>query len=90
MNYQVQLSNTAKKFLKNLPKKEAISVISTLTLLGNNPRIHGAIKLANRDNEYRIKTGIYSQFRIIYTIQDKEIFVYVIDILDRKDAYKKK
>jgi mRNA interferase RelE/StbE len=90
MKYQVELSNTAKKFLKQLSQKEALSVITTLQSLALDPRPSGVVKMSNRDNEYRVKAGIYSQFRIVYTIEDKQVLIYVITIADRKDVYKKK
>lgn len=90
MQYQVELSNTAKKYLKQLSRKEAISVITTIQSLALNPRPVGVVKMSNRDNEYPIKAGIYSQYRIVYTIEDKKVFIYIVTIADRKDVYKKK
>jgi mRNA interferase RelE/StbE len=90
MKYQVELSNTAKKFLKQLPQREALSIVTTLQCLALNPRPDGVVKMSNRDNEYRVKAGIYHQYRIVYTIEDKKVFIYVVTIADRKDVYKKK
>jgi mRNA interferase RelE/StbE len=89
MRYQIELSNTARKFLKKLSKKEALSVVTTLQSLALNPRSDGVVKMSNRDNEYRVKAGIYSQYRVVYTIEDKKVLIYVITIADRKDVYKK-
>ena len=90
MKYQVEISNTAKKFLKQLRQNEALSVVLALQSLAIDPRPVGVVKMSNRDNEYRIKAGIYSQYRIVYTIEDKKVLIYVVAIADRKDIYKKR
>jgi mRNA-degrading endonuclease RelE of RelBE toxin-antitoxin system len=57
---------------------------SNLRTLTANPRPQGVKKLAGEDNLHRIREGDY---RIIYTIRDKELIVLVVKIGDRKEIY---
>ena len=50
-----------------------------------NPRPPGVKKLAGENDLYRIREGDY---RIIYTIEDKELIVLVVKIGDRKEIYR--
>lgn len=50
-----------------------------------NPRPQGVKELAGEDDVYRIREGDY---RIIYTIRDKELIVLVVKIGDRKETYR--
>ena len=52
--------------------------------LKENPRPFGAIKLKGW-NLYRIRVGDY---RILYTINDKDKIIEIIAIGHRKDIYK--
>lgn len=42
-------------------------------------------KLSGFENQYRCRVGNY---RILYEVNKKEIVIYIIEILPRKDAYK--
>jgi mRNA interferase RelE/StbE len=53
--------------------------------LRENPRPQGVKKLAGEENLYRIREGDY---RLIYTIGDKELIVLVVKIGDRKEIYR--
>jgi len=54
--------------------------------LADEPRPPGALKLSGRER-YRIRQGRY---RILYTIEDSVMVVYVIKIGDRKNVYRSK
>ena len=53
--------------------------------LQTNPRPNGYKKLKGYDNIYRIRFGTY---RIVYSIIDKELVVYIFDVDHRKDIYR--
>ena len=53
--------------------------------LQHDPRPSGVKKLGGEDDLYRIREGDY---RIIYTVQDKELIVLVVKIGDRKEVYR--
>lgn len=59
---------------------------SALTSLAAEPRPHGCLKLKGVKNEWRIRVGRY---RIVYSIKDTELLIWVIKIDQRKDIYRK-
>lgn len=86
MAYTVLLAPAAERQLKTLDKPLQQRITKRLTRLGDNPRPHGVDKLAGEDNLYRVREG---EYRIIYTIQDKELIVLVVKIRHRKEVYRK-
>jgi mRNA interferase RelE/StbE len=72
------------KDLRSIPKKELQRILNRIVALGDDPRPPGAEKLTG-ENRYRIRQGRY---RIIYSIQDKELTVWVVKVGHRKDVYR--
>ena len=85
MNYALIIKKTAQKQILRLPKIYYRQVKNAILALEDNPRPTGYIKLAGSNNLYRIRVGIY---RIIYSIEDGQLVVYILDVEHRKDAYK--
>jgi mRNA interferase RelE/StbE len=81
MAYLILLAPPAERQLKAF----APPVRKRLKSLQNNPRPQGVKKLAGEDDLYRLREGDY---RIIYTIQDKDLVVLVVKIGDRKEVYR--
>jgi mRNA interferase RelE/StbE len=84
--YKVRLSNKVIKQLDKFQKDLYLRLYNRMMSLSSNPRPNGCIKLTDSD-DYRIRSG---EYRILYTIIDKESIIEIFDILHRKDAYKKK
>ncbi len=53
--------------------------------LSENPSPPGCEKLAGRENRYRVRQGRY---RIVYSIEDRVLMVYVVKVGHRKDVYR--
>ena len=85
MKYKVEISKKALKQLKDLPASQYDKVRRGIYALADNPRGHNSIKLADTENEYRLRVGNY---RILYTIEDKILYIFVFEVADRKDAYR--
>ena len=85
MNYTVVIKKTAQKQILRLPKIYFDKVKKAILSLESIPRPVGCIKLTGTDNIYRIRVGPY---RIVYSIEDDILSVYVVDVDDRKDVYK--
>ena len=85
MKYTVRYKKSVKKELAKLPKHVYVRVTAKLLALGKGPRPHGCRKLKGSVNEYRLRIGDY---RILYTIADDILTVFVIRISDRKDWYR--
>ena len=85
MAYSILLAPPAERQFKALTESTQKRIVKRLRMLAANPRPHGAKKLVNEDDLYRIREGDY---RIIYTIRDKELILLVVKIGDRKEIYR--
>jgi mRNA interferase RelE/StbE len=84
MTYQVILNKKAIKGLQKLNKYDKASVEKILIALSINPFPRNARKIQTKD-WYRVRVGDY---RVIYEVIDQELIIYVINIVNRGDAYK--
>jgi len=85
MAYSILLAPPAERQLTSLTGSVQKRIVKRLKSLRENPRPQGVKKLAGEEDLYRIREGNY---RIIYTIQDKELIVLVVKIGNRKDVYR--
>jgi mRNA interferase RelE/StbE len=85
MTYSILLAPPAERQLKALAQPIRERIVKRLRTLKENPRPPGVKKLAGEENLYRIREGDY---RILYTIEDKELIVLVVKIGDRKEVYR--
>lgn len=81
--YRVVLKKRAKKFIDKLPKGEKIRIVSAIEQLPYGEDIK---KLKGHSDLLRLRVGDY---RIIYTVDNGEYVILVIDIGNRGDIYKK-
>lgn len=86
MTYEVNISEVAKDFLRNIDKADAKRIGKKIDKLGENPRPHGVEKLSGEENIYRVRSGDY---RIVYQIEDKILYVLILKIGHRKEVYRK-
>ena len=85
MAYSILLAPPAERQLTSLTDSVQKRIIKRLRSLRENPRPQGVKKLAGEGDLYRIREG---EYRIIYTIQDKELIVLVVKIGNRKEVYR--
>lgn len=71
--YQIIIKKKAKKFIDSLPVNERRRVVAAIELLPNGEDIK---KLKGHDKLLRLRVG---EYRIIYTVDNGELIVYVID-----------
>lgn len=83
--YKVFFKKSVEKDLKKIPQSYLVKILKKIEGLKTNPRPDGSEKLTGRDR-YRIRQGIY---RIVYSIQDNELTVWVVKVGHRKEIYKK-
>ncbi len=81
--YQIIIKKKAKKFIDRLPINEKKRVVSAIERLPNGEDIK---KLRGHENLLRLRVGNY---RIVYTIDNGKLIVYVIDIDNRGEIYKR-
>ena len=83
--YKVLVKPSAVKELENIPrKKDRQRIVERISTLADDPRPHGSQKLSGNDR-FRLRQGSY---RIIYSIEDDALIVYVIKVGHRKDVYR--
>ncbi|MCX6351003.1 MAG: type II toxin-antitoxin system RelE/ParE family toxin [Bacteroidetes bacterium] len=85
MKYTLFFVKSAQKQLTNIPEPYRSKILQKIEGLAENPRPHGTEKLVNRENDYRIRIGVY---RVIYSIFDKKLIIEIIDIDHRKQVYR--
>lgn len=79
--YEIIIQKKAKKFIDALPKNERIRVVAAIEQLPNGYDIK---PLKGHDGLLRLRVGSY---RIIYTMDNGELIVYVIDANNRGQVY---
>jgi len=81
--YEVVIDRYAQKQLSKIPPPHFNRLVKAINELANDPRPPSCKKLTGQPG-YRIRIGSY---RVIYTIEDKILKVYVIDIGHRSNIY---
>ena len=85
--YSILIKPSAVKEIEAIPlKKDRRRIIERIGDLAENPRPPGCEKLSGQD-KYRLRQGRY---RILYSIEDKDLLVYVVKVAHRKDVYRQK
>lgn len=82
--YHISIDKKAYKELERLPKKDYVKITDSIYKLAENPKPHGCKELKGYPNHFRIRQGNY---RVIYTVIQKQLTVHVIKIGHRKDVY---
>ena len=85
MRYTVTLERAAQRALDTLRGDLYRRTIEALRALADNPRPHGVKKLRGRADHYRVRVG---DWRIVYTIRDRELVVLVLRIAHRGHVYR--
>lgn len=84
MKYEVRILRSAEKEMDKLPTAVHTRISQRLLSLEDNPRPRGARKLSGRE-EYRLRVGDY---RVLYTINDRECMVTVFAVGHRREVYR--
>jgi mRNA interferase RelE/StbE len=82
--YNIFFKRSVIKDLDPTPKKDLQRIIGRIQLLKKDSRPSGCEKLSGQER-YRIRQGNY---RIIYSIQDDQLTVWVVKIGHRHDVYR--
>ncbi|MCJ7778028.1 MAG: type II toxin-antitoxin system RelE/ParE family toxin [Sedimentisphaerales bacterium] len=83
--YQVKVAEEAAKFIRKQDKRIQRQIINNIRELAQNPRPQGCNKLQGYEELYRIRSGNY---RIVYTIREKMLLIFVVRVAHRKDIYR--
>jgi len=82
--FSIYFRNSVEKELRRIPKRDLSRLLERIKSLGDEPRPPGCEKLSGQER-YRVRQGSY---RIIYSIQDSELTVWVVKVGHRKDVYR--
>ena len=82
MNYKIVIERKAEKFILRQPKEQQLRILSAIN---NLPSTGDIKKLKGHLDVYRLRVGTY---RIIYSIDNGNLIVCVIDVGNRGDVYK--
>ena len=83
--YEIFFKESVWKDLGKVPKSDLKRILSRIKKLGDDPRPIGCEKLTGQEL-YRVRQGKY---RIVYSIQENELTVWVIKIGHRKAPFSK-
>ncbi len=87
MGYEVVLKPSAAKVLRKLPKPIQKRIGKRIDELAVNPRPPNAKPLTGAEGLLRVRAG---EYRIVYTVKDRELIVLVIRIGHRREIYRKR
>ncbi len=82
--YKILFKKSVWKDFESIPKNDLKKILKSIELLGENPRPPGCQKLSGQER-YRLRQGRY---RIVYSIQDIELSVWVVKVGHRKNVYR--
>ncbi len=82
--YKIYFRESVEKDFRSIPKQDLRKIIRRIESLGSDPRPPGCEKLTGQER-YRIRQGRY---RILYSIQDEEVTVWIVKVGHRKDVYR--
>ena len=82
--YKLRIKKSAAKELEAISRKsDRKRIVSRIQALADDPRPDGCKRLSGSER-YRIRQGPY---RVVYSIEDEQLVVYVVKIGDRKSVY---
>jgi mRNA interferase RelE/StbE len=82
--YSIVFARSARHELEVLDAAIIRRILPKVESLGDAPRPHGARKLAGEKHLWRIRIGDY---RVIYSILDKERRIDITAVRHRREAY---
>ena len=82
--YKLFFKKSVQKDLNAIPKEDLRRILKRIEGLSEDPRPAGCEKLTGRER-YRLRQGRY---RILYSIRDDELTVWVVKVGHRKDIYR--
>jgi len=82
--YKIFFKKSVEKDFRAIPPKDICGILDRIERLAEDPRPSGSEKLTGRER-YRLRQGRY---RIVYSIRDDELTVWVVKVGHRKDVYR--
>lgn len=83
--YKIFFSKNSDKALRRMPRNLALKIAKKIKELANNPHGMRNIKKLTNHPGYRLRVG---DWRIVYTVNDDELIIHVINVKTRGEIYK--
>jgi mRNA interferase RelE/StbE len=84
-SYEVRITRSAEKELNGLPKSIVPVIWGRIKALASEPKPKRSRKLKGAEKAYRLRIRDY---RVVYTVDDKEQLVIVAAVRHRKEVYR--
>jgi len=84
VEYKIFFKKSVEKDFRAIPKNDLKKILDRIEALAEDPRPQGCEKLTGQQ-KYRLRQGRY---RILYSIQDDELTIWVVKVGHRKDIYR--
>ncbi len=85
MSYKISIVRSALKSLQKIEKRTQKRIEKKIDTLSSNPIPADSKKLKGKRDLFRIRVGDY---RIVYSVQNKELIVLIIKIGHRREVYR--
>jgi mRNA interferase RelE/StbE len=85
IDYRIEVSAMAERQIKRLGKKDKRRVADAIGQLAVDPRPRGCRKVRGYEDIYRVRTGV---LRIIYSVEDRRLFILVLKVGHGKPIYR--
>ena len=82
--YSIEIKQSAAREIEVVPLRERRQIVARIGRLADEPRPRGCEKLAGGER-YRVRQGDY---RIVYSIEDALLVVWVVKVGHRRDVYR--
>ena len=82
--YKIFFKKSVEKDFRAIPKNDLKKILDRIEALAEDPRPQGCEKLTGQQ-KYRLRQGRY---RILYSIQDDELTIWVVKVGHRKNIYR--
>jgi len=82
--YRIELRRKVQRSLDKLPRRDFDAIIDTVKNLANSPRPKGVEKIKSA-GLWRVRQGNY---RVVYSIDDKQQLVTIVRIGHRREIYR--
>lgn len=82
--YKIYFRESVEKDFAGIPKSDLKKILQRIKTLAEDPRPSGCEKLTGQDR-YRVRQG---RNRIVYSIMDQGLTVWVVKVGQRKDIYR--
>lgn len=82
--WRILIEREPRRVLRRLPRDTLQRIRAAILALADNPRPNECVKLSGYDL-WRIRVG---DWRIIYSIEDAELIILIVEVSPRSGAYR--